>query len=214
MANHRLVFKAPPPYLPPSTGVGSGLILSVTILSDGILNVAFELELGDIPSPDVLEGDIVRISNGNDFIYGVFKRWLPGQPAGQGGFQMTYDYDMYYSDPTTMAFFATYPSGYNLYQTINDKVESYRLTYAFSRATYSKLMLTYNTKMEYFLTIDDKRRFLVGEMLPALISDDLFLVDPCKTQGDVCYKISLMEDSFEAYNNKFKKTIQFKIAVP
>jgi len=75
-------------------------------------------------------------------------------------------------------------------------------------------MTVYNTKLEYSLTIDDKRRFLVNNMLPALLSTELYLVDSCKAQGSVAYKIVMNSSSFDTLNNKFKKAIEFKIAVP
>jgi len=212
MSNYRLVFKGTP-FGSAASGVASGNISSVTVISAGKALINFTLDVGDTTSNDAIAGDVVVLTYGNKFMYGIFNGWLPAG-LGQGSFIVTYDNEIYSPDVQTMNIFAIFISGYGLYQSINDVTESYKITYNLSHATFSKKMLTYSTTMEYDLTIDDKRRFLVGNMLNALLSPELFFVDECKPQGDVVYKVSLSQDSIETLNNKFKKAISFKIAVP
>ena len=211
MSNYHLVFKGTP-YGSPGPGVASGVISSVTVIGAGKALVNFILDVGDTTSNDAIDGDVVVLTHGTDFIYGIFNGWSPAEP-GQGSFIVTYDNEMYSLNIQTMNGFSVFISGYGLYQSL-EEVNSYRIQYAIEKAHYSNRMTVYNTKLEYSLTIDDKRRFLVNNMLPALLSTELYLVDSCKAQGSVAYKIVMNSSSFDTLNNKFKKAIEFKIAVP
>ena len=103
MSNYRLVFKGTP-FGSAASGVASGNISSVTVISAGKALINFTLDVGDTTSNDAIAGDVVVLTYGNKFIYGIFNGWLPAGP-GQGSFMVTYDNEMYYPDIQTMNIF-------------------------------------------------------------------------------------------------------------
>lgn len=207
----RLVYKTTAATTP-SPGVSSGPIDKITEYSTGRISVQFPLEAGSSVSPDIQEGDVVLLFAANLFIYGVFERW-DYAPQDFSAFIMTYDTVVYNVDLDVLNNFVIYESGAGLYASNTTAVDTYKFSISVSNALYSSRLITYNSTNEYSILIDDKKRRMVGEMWPIISSSELFLVDTCGL-NQIAYKIALSEDSFDTYNNKFKKTIQFKVAAP
>jgi len=92
---------------------------------------------------------------------------------------------------------------------LSSSVSSFRLQADATISTYSESYRPYNTSFDYSIITDTRRRLLFGDVKELISATWLVFKDSC---NDVAYLVSFGEDTFVALNNKFKSSLEFKIA--
>jgi hypothetical protein len=92
---------------------------------------------------------------------------------------------------------------------LSDSVTSFKISSSASIATYSESYRPYNTSFEYSIIVDARKRLFFGEIKELISATWLVFKDGC---NDVAYLVSFGEDTIVTFNNKFKSSLEFKIA--
>jgi hypothetical protein len=157
--------------------------------------------------PTLAIGDIIYFKKGDLEI----PMFYIGPVVGIGNTNLvSYDYRMY---PSPVGLTSSLWSNYKEDTSINSNVPNYSIDSKVSRAVYSANMIEYTKKLRYEVNVRGLRSRYLDDFQDIATASSLFLGDDCAFDGDgVAYKVVLLEDSFDAFNNKFTKDLNFKVA--
>lgn len=193
----------------------SGEILDATIIDSNSVNIIYEA--GDVIGFTPAAGDIVVTYNTDDYsdfcVFYVTGAGGPFPPIGNYPISINADYDpnVYTFSEATQNALTVYSE--ELYSSlVANFANTYKVSATIEKAHYSDLMIAYSKNIKYVATVDDLRRKFWNFAKDALYADTLFLIDSCQSPAKA-YKVTVNSDTFEVFNNNFKKTIPFDIAV-
>ena len=92
---------------------------------------------------------------------------------------------------------------------LHSNVNSYKIETSTGLALYSESYRPYKTSFEYTLIVDDTRRFFNGDVKTLISTTWTVFKDSC---DNVAYLVAFSGDSIITLNNKFKSSLEFKIA--
>ena len=92
---------------------------------------------------------------------------------------------------------------------LHSNVNSYKIETSTGLALYSESYRPYKTSFEYTLIVDDTRRFFNGDVKTLISTTWTVFKDSC---DNVAYLVAFGGDSIITLNNKFKSSLEFKIA--
>jgi hypothetical protein len=191
-----------------------GTLLNVTVVDSNTATVTYEAGDTVVFTPDL--GDIALLFNPDDnsdfcvmFVTGPYMGPFVGDfPVT---FRGDYDNNIYTLSPSTQTVVRIYST--SLYSSLKQGVaNTYKIVAEIQKSHYSDLMIAYQKRINYSVTIDNLRRAFWGGVKDALYADTLFLVDNCQSPAKA-YKVSTNSNTFEVFNNKFKNNITLDIAV-
>lgn len=108
------------------------------------------------------------------------------------------------------SFFPTFAYRFNVSSTrIHSNVNSYKIETSTGLALYSESYRPYKTSFDYTLIVDDSRRFFNGDVKTLISTTWTVFKDSC---DNVAYLVAFGGDSIITLNNKFKSSLEFKIA--
>jgi hypothetical protein len=90
-----------------------------------------------------------------------------------------------------------------------DKISQYEIVPTVTRAVYSDQLKSYNTTIDYNLTINQENRKFFSGFKSVVIADKILFADLC---DNYAYGVSLSEATFNNINNVFSQAINFNIA--
>lgn len=203
-----------PAAAPLIAGEGGEILFSQSIDSNSITII---YEAGDSPQFLPSAGDIAISYNSDDnadfcvfYVTGI----VGGPTPPYGDYPVTFngDYDpniyTFRSSQDVIVIYST-----SLYSSLKEGVaNTYKIGAEIQKSHYSNLMIAYQKRINYSVTIDNLRRAFWGGVKDALYADTLFLVDNCQSPAKA-YKVSTNSNTFEVFNNKFKNNITLDIAV-
>jgi hypothetical protein len=157
--------------------------------------------------PTLAVGDIIYFKKGDLEI----PMFYIGATPGIGNTNLvSYDYRIY---PSPVGLTSALWSNYTNDTSINSSVHNYSIDSKVSRAVYSTNMIEYTKKLRYEINVRGLRSRYLDDFQDIATASALFLGDDCAFDGDgVAYKVVLLEDSFDAFNNKFTKDLNFNVA--
>lgn len=188
--------------------------VSEAYVSIGFVPVGVDVRKGqaqiNISNVDVVEGDVVHM-----------KYYLNDIPKGVYGivtfvdmdgvipfFTFSFDEEVYelYDDVSVSDFI-----NLDIYRTHTyTKVSYYSLDAEIFRANYSKELKSYNTSLDYTISINSEGREFFRSFKEVVTADKLIFADYCKNYA---YGVSLTEDSYTNRKNKFRKSVNFNVAL-
>jgi hypothetical protein len=131
-------------------------------------------------------------------------------PPGTNYNLVSYD-NRIYSSPVGLT--SALWTNYDFDSTINSEVPNYSIESEIARAVYSVNMIEYNLKKRYSVNVRGMKSRYLDDFQGIATSTALFIGDDCAFNGDgVAYRVVLLEDSFDAFNNKFTKDLTFRLA--
>jgi hypothetical protein len=92
---------------------------------------------------------------------------------------------------------------------LHSNVNSYKIDTSTGLALYSESYRPYKTSFDYKLIVDDTRRFFNGDVKTLISTTWTVFKDSC---DDLAYLVAFGGDSIITLNNKFKSSLEFKIA--
>lgn len=92
---------------------------------------------------------------------------------------------------------------------LHSNVNSYKIETSTGLALYSESYRPYKTSFDYTLIVDDTRRFFNGDVKTLISTTWTVFKDSC---DDLAYLVAFGGDSIITLNNKFKSSLEFKIA--
>jgi len=92
---------------------------------------------------------------------------------------------------------------------LHTNVSSYKIETSTGLALYSESYRPYKTSFDYNLIVDDTRRFFNGDVKTLISTTWTVFKDSC---DDLAYLVAFGGDSIVTLNNKFKSSLEFKIA--
>ena len=92
---------------------------------------------------------------------------------------------------------------------LHTNVSSYKIETSTGLALYSESYRPYKTSFDYNLIVDDTRRFFNGDVKTLISTTWTVFKDSC---DDLAYLVAFGGDSIITLNNKFKSSLEFKIA--
>ena len=92
---------------------------------------------------------------------------------------------------------------------LHTNVSSYKIETSTGLALYSESYRPYKTSFDYTLIVDDTRRFFNGDVKTLISTTWTVFKDSC---DNVAYLVAFGGDSIITLNNKFKSSLEFKIA--
>ena len=163
-------------------------------------------------------GSVITLASGSfdagDVIYVPYSDTGSVYAYCTNGASRTFNFDdeIYENVPSSIS--TTNGSRWQVANVIYNDVDAYRISVSVSKALYSESYLTYNTSIDYILTIANKRReYFSGttnkSVRSLILTDNIVFTDDCK---QVAYKTSFGQNGFELLNNRFKSSIEFNIA--
>jgi hypothetical protein len=191
-----------------------GPLLDYTIFDANSVSVTYEAGNVVVFTPSA--GDVALLTNPNDnsdfcVIYVTGVGLSPAIGLYPVSFEGDYDNNVYTFSPATQTDVKIY--SVDLYADLNEGIaRTYRISAEIQKSHYSNLMIAYQKRISYEVTLDNLRRAFWGISKDSLYADTLFLIDSCQSPAKA-YKVSSDSNTFELFNNKFKNTISFKIAV-
>jgi hypothetical protein len=157
--------------------------------------------------PTLAVGDIIYFKKGSLEIPMFYIGAVPGPGAEN---LVSYDYRIY---PSPVGLTSALWTNYSFDSTINSIVPNYSIESEIARAVYSVNMIEYNLKKRYSVNVRGLKSRYLANFQKLTTSSALFIGDDCEFNGDgVAYKVVLLEDSFDAFNNKFTKDLTFRLA--
>lgn len=164
----------------------------------------------NISNVDVVEGDVVHMKYYlNDIPKGVYGVVTFADMDGViPYFTFSFDEEVYelYDDVSVFDFI-----NLDIYRTHTyTKVSYYSLDAEIFRANYSKELKSYNTSLDYTISINSEGREFFGSFKEVVTADKLIFADYCKNYA---YGVSLTEDSYANRKNKFRKSVNFNVAL-
>lgn len=203
-------------YTPTATGL-SGVIESYSSMGAGYASVDTDLSFSPASSIDL--GDVVMLYSSTDntkFIYGVLNGISQvSTPEGEiigWGISISYDYRIYTDLLGNMNRFLIYAKDEGSYISVKENaVDSYKINANIETAAYSEQYIRYKVTTKYDLVIDPKRRNLLGDFFDVVKAKNIFIINDCENPNGVAYKLFMENDSFESFNNKFRKDVKFRI---
>ena len=199
---------------PAVTAGAGGYLLEGLSIDSNTVNVTYEA--GDTPTFTPSAGDIVLMYDPTDYTNFCVIYVTGSGPSPQIGefpvnFVGDYDPNFYTFRPGSQDYIVVYSE--NLYSSLLESVaNTYKVKAEITKAHYSDLMIAYSKNIKYDVTIDDIRRKFWNYSKDALYADTLFLIDRCESPAKA-YKISADSNTFEIFNNKYKSSITFNVAV-
>jgi len=196
-----------------------GSIDGYTQSSSGVVTITTENTFS--LNTDVEVGDVIKLYDNSDtsnFIYAI----LTAKTSIVGGgheLSISYDYNIYNDDLANMDEFIVYakelhPAGQpnNKYITSTQNVSSsYRINARVETAAYSEQYIRYNIKKYYDVILDNTRRSFFESFSNIATSIDVIMVDDCASPNGLAYKVYMPESNFQLLNNKFRKSVTFRI---
>jgi len=165
------------------------------------------LNLDSQPTLDI--GDIIYFKKGQLEIPMFYIQSQVG-PIGTNYNLVSYD-NRIYSSPVGLT--SALWTNYDFDSTINSEVPNYSIESEIARAVYSVNMIEYNLKKRYSVNVRGMKSRYLDDFQDIATSPALFIGDDCAFNGDgVAYRVVLLEDSFDAFNNKFTKDLTFRLA--
>ena len=165
------------------------------------------LNLAEQPTLDV--GDVIYFKKGQLEIPMFFIQPQPG-PPGTNYNLVSYD-NRIYSSPVGLT--SGLWTNYDFDSTINSSVPNYSIESEIARAVYSVNMIEYNLKKRYSVNVRGLKSRYLADFQELATSSALFIGDDCAFNGDgVAYRVVLLQDAFDAFNNKFTKDLTFRLA--
>jgi len=200
----------------PSTGI-SDTIETYTVSANG--DVTIQTDAAFSLSGSVQVGDIVKLYDSTDntnFIYGVLTgKSAVSTPEGEiigWALGISYDYRIYTDSISDMTNFLIYADAIN--SEISKKLnvsEAYKISTNIETAAYSEQYIRYKVTTKHDLIIDARRRNLLEDFFDIVSASNIFIVDTCGSPNGVAYKLFIESDTFDAFNNKFRKDVKFRI---
>ena len=194
-----------------TVGAGFGITGPVTFTSygdDWVEYVGLEIVGAAV-------GDVVKIYDGtdtNDFIYGVLKSIVaPTPPDTNYTYRIGYDSDVYTLNVANGYKLSFFSEDVTVKAAVSN---SHSMTTTTTTAVYSNQYIRYNVKRAHGLKINNLRRNFYGDFKDILDSAYIYAVDTCYGSSGDAYKVFIGSDTTESVNNKFKKSVPFKIAHP
>lgn len=92
---------------------------------------------------------------------------------------------------------------------LHTNVNSYKIETSTGLALYSESYRPYKTSFDYNLIVDDTRRLFNGDVKALISTTWTVFKDSC---DNVAYLVAFGGDSIITLNNKFKSSLEFKIA--
>jgi hypothetical protein len=165
------------------------------------------LNLDSQPTLDI--GDIIYFKKGQLEIPMFYIQAQVG-PIGTNYNLVSYD-NRIYSSPVGLT--SALWSNYDFDSTINSVVPNYSIESEVVRAVYSVNMIEYNLKKRYSVNVRGLKSRYLADFQELATSGALFIGDDCAFNGDgVAYRVVLLQDAFDAFNNKFTKDLTFRLA--
>ena len=189
----------------------SGSIESYTSASDGLVTIrsSSSFSLGTFSV-----GDVAKLYDSTDSSVFIYCR-LVGAVAVIGGgwdIQISYDHNIYNADLDDVSSFIVYSKDNASYISVKaGAAETYKIGVQLETAAYSEQYIRYKVTERYDITIDTKRRQLMGYFFDVARAANAFIIDDCNNSYGVAYKVFMQGESFEAFNNKFRKEVKFRI---
>lgn len=173
------------------------------------VDVNGELATVFVPSVSVQVNDVIHLSYKlNDIPQGVYGVCVSvDMDAAQPNFVFNFDskvYSLLADIPQNNVTDITTYRG-NAY----DKVSQYEIIPTVTRAVYSDQLKSYNTTIDYNLTINQEKRKFFTEFKSVITEDKILFADLCDSYA---YGVSLSEATFNNINNVFSQAINFNIA--
>ena len=203
-----------PPLSPSLAGENGAVLFSQSIDANSVTII---YEAGEAPEFQPAAGDVAIAYNQDDYSdFCVFyiTNLVGGPTPPYGDFPITFtaDYDPnVYTFRSTQNVVTIYSE--ELYSSsVANFANTYKVSANIEKAHYSDLMIAYSKTIKYVAIVDDLKRKFWGFAKDALYADTLFLIDSCQSPAKA-YKVTVNSDTFEVFNNNFKKTIPFDIAV-
>jgi hypothetical protein len=187
--------------------VDHGIAFDYTVNSVTSQPKANRLVLDFAEQPTLTVGDIIYFKKGSLEI----PMFYIGPVLGTGFPNLvSYDYRIY---PSPVGLTSALWSNYTFNTLVHNNVPNYSIESEVSRAVYSTNMIEYSKKNRYSLNVRGIKTKYLGDFQSIANSNALFVGDDCEFNGDgVAYKVVLLEDSFDAFQNKFTKDLSFKVA--
>lgn len=215
MAIHTLYDNGNPS--PTATLGWAGPLLSFN--DSGSYDITLSYDMGDsIPNP-VNAGDvgiIRKISDPNVFavFYVVYAEAGVGQPGEYPvAIDASWDYNIYGLNPTTLSDYSVFIYSENYYSTsLQNFADVITFNSSIEKAHYSNRMIAYSKKISHKISLNNLRRNFYPNSKNVLFADTIFLIDDC-TSTPVAYKVAANDDTFNIFNNKYKDSISFSVAV-
>ena len=157
-------------------------------------------------------------SDTSNFIYAIITS-INATVNNDHEISISYDYNIYNDDLTNMDKFiiyakAVFPAGQptNKYITSTQNVSSsYRINARVETAVYSEQYIRYKIKTYYDVILDSTRRSFFEAFSNIATSSEVIMVDDCASPNGLAYKVYMPEANFDLLNNKFRKTVTFRI---
>ena len=173
------------------------------------VDVDGELATVFVPSVTVQVNDVVHLSYKlNDIPQGVYGVCISVDMDGaQPNFVFKFDSEVYSLSAdipqNNVTDITTYRG--NAY----DKVSQYEIVPTVTRAVYSDQLKSYNTTLDYSLTINQENRKFFNGFKSVVTEDKILFADFC---DNYAYGVSLSDVTFNNIKNVFSQAINFNIA--
>ncbi len=195
----------------------SGPLLSFNKSGSYGLSLSYDLGSG-IPNP-VSAGDvgiIRKIEDPNEFAVFYVVSAISG-PGQQGEYPVlitaSWDYNIYSLTPTVLSGYSVFIYSQNYYSTeLLNLADTLRFNTSIEKAHYSNRLIAYSKKISHKVFMNSLRRNFYPNSKNVLFASNIFLIDTC-TPTPVAYKVASDDDTFDIFNNKYKDSISFSVAV-
>lgn len=209
MANNRLLFADSTPSIQYVYDVVQIQNTATGLLDVDCVGIVENYNVGDV----VLLYSPLNGPTPNEFVACVVYDVTPSLYADIT-LRLSYDYNVYtYS--SSISYGAMLFTTYDFSKSIENCSPSHTLSVSISNSAYSDRYVLYSSKRTYELKLNDiRRRFFddIAGYSDAISAQTLFFVDDCFGLHGAAYKLFSDSASFELLNNKFRKTIDFKVA--
>lgn len=200
---------------------GPGLVLNTGYDGD-VMTISYptadsaivEFNLNIPPLGSVVAGDVVLISkttDPDDFLIGVIDAVNPGPTIYDASVRIGFNQNVYSLNGSVGYDIKIYSAGDTALR-VADFATAYELSAQIESAAYSNRLIKYSNKTTYNLTIDDARRRFFDYAQDIIEAESVFIVDDCEGTRGHAYKVMVVDDTIEFFNNKFRKRINFRVA--
>ena len=195
----------------------SGTLLSFN--DSGSYGITLSYDMGSSILSPLAPGDVGIVRKKDDpSVFAVFYVIYAEATVGEEGqypvsIDASWDYNIYSLNPTTLSDYSVYIYSTNYYSTeLLNFADVISFNTSIEKSHYSNLMITYSKKISHKVSLNNLRRNFYPNSKNVLFADNIFLIDNC-TPTPVAYKVAASDDTFDIFNNKYKDSISFSVAV-
>lgn len=194
-----------------------GSLISFTSTINNIAYVQYDATTSGNP---VTAGD-VGIIRRNDYpseffvFYVVSAIPVPGEP-GTFPIRLTVSFDsnIYSITPSPVTNYSVQVYSKNYYSTyLEDFASVLSFKSSIEKAHYSNQLIAYSRKISHKVEVNDLRRNFYPNSKSLLLANSIFLINTCFDGVTAAYKVAADDSTFDIFNNKYKKSISFTVAV-